>query len=322
MAKTIGTAAGPSPAAEIAETGVAYLDGQYLALAEARISIAAHVVNYGTGIFEGIRAYWNAAHEQLYLFRCREHFERMARSGRLLRIALPGSPDELVAITRELLRRNRFQTDVYVRPLAYKSGRVMKVALAGIRDGFALYAFPVGAYLPVDGLKAAVSSWRRIADNAIPARGKLTGAYLNTSLAVDEANVRGADEAIFLTDDGQVSEGGGANLFIVRAGELVATPVTADILEGVTRDCVLTLAREAGLSVVERPIDRTELYVADEVLFTGTGAQIAPCVSIDGRAVGSGKVGPVARTLAERYFAVARGDEAAHPEWRTAVYEG
>jgi len=316
-----GTAAGPSPHAEISEQGVAYLDGEFVPFADAKISIAAHVINYGTGVFEGIRAYWNPAQEQLYLFRCREHFERMTRSARLLRVQLPGSPDELVETTRELLRRNAFRTDVYVRPLAYKAGRVMKVALDGIRDGFALYTFPVGGYLPTDGLKAAVSSWRRVSDNAVPARGKLTGAYINTSLAVDEVAGRGADEAIFLTDDGHVSEGGGANLFIVRDGWLITTPVTADILEGVTRDCLMTLSREQGLRVAERNIDRTELYVADELFFSGTGAQVAPCVSVDGRPIGTGRIGPVSRMLAERYFAIARGDDTAHPEWRAAVYQ-
>lgn len=320
MATTAKTATGPSSAAEIAESGWAYLDGAFVPFAEAKVSVAAHALNYGTGVFEGIRAYWNDAHGELYLFRCREHYERMSRSCRILRIALP-APDQLVAITRELLRRNAFRTDAYVRPLAFKGGRVMKVALAGIRDSFALYAFPVGAYLPVDGLKAATVSWRRVQDNAIPARGKLTGAYINTALAVDEANQLGADEAIFLTEDGHVSEGGGANLFIVRDGQLITTPVTADILEGVTRDCVMTLAeRELGLGVVERAVDRTELYVAAEAFFTGTGAQIAPCVLIDGRPVGDGTIGPVARSLAERYFAAARGDTSEYAEWRTPVY--
>lgn len=322
MAKTMstGAATGPSPAAELAEGGWAYLDGEFVPLAEAKISIAAHVVNYGTGVFEGIRAYWNAAAEQLYVFRSREHFERMTRSGHLLRIALPATPEELVETTRELLRRNGFRADVYVRPLAYKAGRVMKVALAGIRDGFALYAFPVGGYLPVDGLKAAVTSWRRISDNAIPARGKVTGAYVNTALAVDEVNLRDAEEAIFLTADGHVSEGGGANLFIVRDGTLVTTPVTADILEGITRDCFMTLAGEMGLRVVEREIDRTELYLASEVFFSGTGAQLAPCVAIDGRRIGDGRIGSVSKALGERYIAIARGDDPAYPEWRTAVY--
>lgn len=321
MATTVTKgAAGPSPAAEIAEKGWAYFDGAFVPFAEAKVSLAAHVVNYGSGIFEGIRAYWNAVREELYLFRVREHYERMASSCRLLRIALPASPQALVEITRELLRRNELRTDAYVRPLAFKAGRVMKVALEGIRDGFGIYAFPVGGYLSVDGLKAAVVSWRRVADNAIPARGKLTGAYLNTSLAVDEANLRGAEEAIFLSDDGHVAEGGGANLFLVRNGQLITPPVTADLLEGITRDALLVIARELGMTVVERPVDRTELYVADEVFFSGTGAQVAPCVSIDGRSVGDGKIGPIARELSERYIAIARGDDARYPEWRAAVY--
>ncbi len=320
MATTMKSASGPSPAAEIGEQGWAYHDGAFVPLADAKVSIAAHVLNYGTGVFEGIRAYWNAAREELYLFRAREHYERMSRSCRLLRIALPGDADALVGITRELLRRNGLRTDTYVRPLAYKAGRVMKVALAGIRDGFGVYAFPVGGYLSVDGLKASVTSWRRVSDNAIPARGKITGAYVNTALATDEANLHGAEESIFLTEDGHVAEGGGANLFLVRDGALVTTPVTADILEGITRECLVTLAREVGIPVVERAIDRTELYLADEVFLSGTGAQVAPVVSIDGRTVGDGKIGAVARRLGERYLAIARGDDAGHAAWRVAVY--
>jgi branched-chain amino acid aminotransferase len=322
MARTVEQAAtGPSPAAEIPESGVAYLDGEFVPFAEAKVSLAAHALNYGTGVFEGIRGYWNDAASELYLFRAHEHYVRMERSCRLLRVELPETPPGLVEVTRELLRRNAFRSDVYVRPLAFKAGRVMKVALAGIRDGLGLYAFPVGAYLPVDGVKAAIVSWRRIADNAVPARGKLSGAYINTALAVDEANLRGADEAIFLTEDGQVSEGGGANVFLVRDGQIVTTPVSADILEGITRDSIMQLARtELRLPVVERPIDRTELYVADEIFFAGTGAQLAPCIAVDGRPVGGGAVGPVAKALGALYFSVARGDDARRPEWRTSVY--
>lgn len=318
--RTTKGAAGPSPAAEIAEKGWAYLDGAFVPLADAKVSITSHVVNYGTGVFEGIRAYWNAVREELYVFRCREHYARMANSCRLLRIALPGTPQELLEITRELLRKNELRTDTYVRPLAYKAGRVMKVALEGIRDGFAIYAFPVGGYLSTEGLKAAVVSWRRVPDNAIPARGKITGAYVNTSLAVDQANLQGGEEAIFLTEDGRVAEGGGANLFMVRDGTVVTTPVTADILEGITRECVMVIARELGIPVAERDIDRTELYVADEVFFTGTGAQVAPCIWIDGRAVGEGRIGPIAKAIGERYLAIARGDDERYPEWRTPVY--
>ena len=311
---------GPSPANEIPETGTAYLDGAFVPFADAKVSIATHALQYGTGVFEGIRAYWNAAEEQLYVFRLREHFERMTRSCRIVRIGLPGDPDELSAIVVELLRRNAFESDVYIRPLAYKAARVVKVALHGLRDGFGVYAFPMGAYLSTGGLAAHTTSWRRISDEAIPARAKISGAYINTALAVDEAGEHGAEEAIFLTSAGHVSEGGGSNLYLVRDGTLVTPPVTEDILEGITRETIVALAAELGYPVVERPIDRTELFIADELFFCGTGAQVAPCVKVDGRAVGRGTVGTIATAIGDRYFAIARGDDASHPTWRTAVY--
>ena len=305
---------------EIAETGIAYLDGAFVPMAEAKVSLATHALQYGTGVFEGIRAYWNPAQEQLYVFRLREHYERMGRSVRILRVTLPADAEGLVKLTLELLRKNGFRNDVYVRPLAFKAARSVKVALRGLRDGFGIYAFPLGAYLPTGGLAARTSSWRRTADDAIPARGKLTGAYINTALAVDEAHDYEADEAIFLTADGHVSEGGGANIFMVREGVLTTPPVTADILEGVTRESILTLAKELGIPTEERVIDRTELYVADEVFFCGTGAQVAPCVEIDRRPVGDGAIGPIAKRIGDLYFAIARGDDKSHAEWRTAVY--
>jgi branched-chain amino acid aminotransferase len=305
---------------EIVETGVAYLDGKFTPLADAKVSIATHALQYGTGVFEGIRAYWNPAQEQLYVFRLREHFERMANSVKIVRIVLPGDPDALSEIALELLRKNGFKSDVYVRPLAFKAARSVKVALHGLRDGFGMYAFPLGAYLPTGGLVARTASWRRTSDDAIPARGKLTGAYINTALAVDEAHDFEADEAIFLTADGHVSEGGGANIFMVRDGTLITPPVTDDILEGITRDSILELAAELGILVQERQIDRTELYVADEVFFCGTGAQVAPCVKIDGRVVGEGAIGPIAKKIGEVYHAIAHGDDKRHAEWRTAVY--
>src|SRR2546428_5931535 len=307
---------------EIAETGIAYLDGKFTPLADAKVSIATHALQYGTGVFEGIRAYWNPAKEQLYVFRLREHFERMAGSVRIMRIALPGDPDALGEIALELLRKNGFRSDVYVRPLAFKAARSVKVALQGLRDGFGMYAFPLGAYLPTGGLAARTASWRRTSDDAIPARGKLTGAYINTALAVDEAHDFEADEAIFLTADGHVSEGGGANVFMVRDGTLITPPVTDDILEGITRDALLRLAGELGIPVRERPIDRTELFIADEVFFCGTGAQVAPCVTVDGRTVGDGAIGPISKRIGELYVAVARGDDQRHAEWRTPVYPG
>ena len=305
---------------EIAETGWAYQDGVFKKLADAHVSIATHALNYGTGVFEGIRAYWNAGQEQLYVFRLREHFDRMRGNCRLLRIELPGDSRVLAEVTLELLRRNEFRTDVYVRPLAYKAARSIKVALHDLRSGFGMFAFPIGAYLPTSGLSARTATWRRTSDDAIPARGKLTGAYINTALAVDDAHDADADEAIFLTRDGHVSEGGSANLFMVRDGLLITPSVTDDILEGITRDSIMTIAREElGLTVQERAIDRTELFIADEVFFCGTGAQVAPCVSVDGRMVGDGKIGPIARRIGDVYYAIARGDDPRHAEWRTAV---
>jgi branched-chain amino acid aminotransferase len=240
---------------------------------------------------------------------------------RLLRIELPGDSAALADVTLDLLRRNEFRTDVYIRPLAYKAARSIKVALHGMRDGFGMFAFPIGAYLPTTGLAARTSTWRRTADDSIPARGKLTGAYINTALAVDEAQDANADESIFLTRDGHVSEGGSANLFMVRDGELITPAVTDDILEGITRDVIVTIAREElGLTVTERAIDRTELFIADEVFFCGTGAQVAPCVKVDGRVVGDGTIGPIARRIGGVYYAIARGDDKRHAEWRTAVY--
>jgi len=307
--------------AEIAEEGWAFHDGEFKPLADAHVSIATHSLNYGTGIFEGIRAYWNPRDEQLYLFRLRDHFVRMASSCRILRIGLPADADGLGAIAVELLRRDQYRTDTYVRPLAYKAARTIKVALAGVRDGFAMFAFPLGAYLPLSGLTARTTSWRRISDDALPARGKITGAYVNTALATDEAYETHADEAVFLTRDGHVSEGGSSNLFMVRDGELITPPGSDDILEGITRDSLITIAREdLGLRVTERSIDRTELYIADELFFSGTGAQVAPCVTVDGRRIGDGAIGPISRSLADLYTAIARGDDARRAEWRTAVY--
>jgi branched-chain amino acid aminotransferase len=311
--------AGPSPANEIPEAGTAYLDGAFVPFADAKVSIATHALQYGTGVFEGIRAYWNPSHERLYVFRLREHFERMTRSCRIVRIDLPGDAAELSEIVLELLRRNAFRSDVYIRPLAYKAARIVKVALHGLRDGFGIYAFPMGGYLSTGGLAAHTSSWRRISDEAIPARAKVSGAYINTALAVDEAGEHGAEEAIFLTAGGHVSEGGGSNLIMVRDGALITPPVTDDILEGLTRQTVAELARELGYAFIERSIDRTELFVCEELFFCGTGAQVAPCVKVDGRQVGDGAIGPIARAIGERYFAIARGDDASHPEWRTAV---
>ncbi len=299
----------------------AYLQGQFVLQEEAKISIQTHAFMYGTACFEGIRAYWNADDEQLYVFRLTEHYERLKNSCKILRIQLPHSVEDLNRISLELLRKNEERQDVYLRPIAYKSGHQIGPILVGVPDDFLLFAIPMGQYLDVSkGLKVCVTSWTHISDNMIPMRAKVNGAYVNAALARTEAHDNGCDEAIFLTRDGKVSEGTAENLFIVRGGRLITSPVTADILEGITRATILELAGELGIPVVERAIDRTELYVADEAFFVGTGAQVSPIAEIDRRPVGDGRIGPVTRKLQELYFDVVRGKVPKYKHWCTPVY--
>jgi branched-chain amino acid aminotransferase len=296
-----------------------YHGGEFVKMGEIRLSPATHALNYGTGVFEGIRAYWNERRGTLQVLKLREHYERFEKSCRMLRIDLPHTVDELCELTLEILRRNAPREDTYIRPLAYKSAASVGVKLA-VEEELSIFTVPMGNYVELTGLRCCVSSWRRTPDTAIPARGKLTGSYINTALAVDEAQRAGFDDAIFLTQDGHVSEASAANIFLLRKGGLVTPPVTADILEGITRDAVMELAeKELGMPVMLRDVDRTELYAADEVFLTGTGYQIAPVVEIDGRPIGSGEMGPVAGRLQELYFEAARGDNPDYGHWTVAV---
>ena len=296
-----------------------YHGGEYVRLGDVRLSPATHALNYGTGVFEGIRAYWNEERGTLQVLKMREHYERFERSCRMLRIEPAHSVDELCDITLEILGRNSPKQDTYIRPLAYKAAESVGVNLRG-ESQLSIFTVPMGNYVELTGLKVCVSSWRRTPDTAIPARGKLTGSYINTALAVDEAQRAGYDDAIFLTQDGHVSEASAANIFLVRKGAIVTPPVTADILEGIARDCVMELAdKELGLPVAQRDVDRTELYAADEVFLSGTGFQIAPVVEVDGRPVGTGEVGPIASRLQEMYFRAARGEWEEYADWTVAV---
>ncbi|MEW6045579.1 MAG: branched-chain amino acid transaminase [Bacillota bacterium] len=301
----------------------AYFQGRVVPIEEARLSIMSHALHYGTGCFEGIRAYWNEEHRQLYVFRLREHFERMLNSCKILRITPRLSVDELVAITLDVLRRNGDREDVYVRPLFYKSEHAIGVRLHQLSDDFALFAVPFGAYIDVEKpIRCKVSSWRHVNDNAIPMRAKVCGAYVNAALAKSEVMEEGYDEAIFLTMDGHVSEGSAENLFIVRGGRLITTPVYEDILEGITRATIMQLAREQlEVAVEERPIDRTELYVADEVFLVGTGAQVSAVGEVDRRPVGTGEMGPITRAIQQLYFNVVKGRVPAYRHWLTPVYQ-
>jgi branched-chain amino acid aminotransferase len=296
-----------------------YHGSELVKMGEIRLSPATHALNYGTGVFEGIRAYWNEGRGALQVLKLREHYERFEKSCRILRIELPLTVEELCEVTLEILRRNAPREDTYIRPLAYKSAASVGVKLA-VEEELSIFTVPMGNYVELTGLRCCISSWRRTPDTAIPARGKLTGSYINTALAVDEAQRAGYDDAIFLTQDGHVSEASAANIFLLRKGGLVTPPVTADILEGITRDAVMELAeRELRMPVMLRDVDRTELYAADEVFLTGTGYQIAPVVEIDGRKVGTGEMGSVAGRLQEMYFEAARGDNPDYDHWTVAV---
>ncbi len=300
----------------------AFFRGEFVPLRDANINVMTHGFNYGTAVFEGIRAYWNADEEQLFALELLAHFERIRGSARLLMMEVRQSPEQLVEITLELLRRDGLREDVYVRPIIYKSSETIGVRLHNLDADITIFGVPFGQYIDTDsGIRAQVSTWRRTDDNAIPARGKITGAYVNGALAKSEAQLNGYDEAIVLTADGHVSEGSAENLFIVKRGVLITPPVTDNILEGITRRRLMEIgAAELGVEVVERSIDRTELYGADEVFLCGTGAQISPVIEIDRRAIGSGRPGPVTRQLSKTYFDAVRGKLPAYRDWLTPVY--
>jgi branched-chain amino acid aminotransferase len=299
-----------------------YLDGEVKRYDDARVGLMTHALQYGTGVFEGIRGYWSPEHEQLFLLKLREHYRRMQNSVKVLKLKIPMSLDELCETSIELIRRNNFRQDVYIRPFAFKSSEEIGVRLHNLKDSFAIYVTPFGNYVEVDrGIRCMVSSWRRIDDNAAPARAKITGIYVNSALAKTEAMENGFDEAIMLTNDGHVSEGSAENIFLLRDGKVYTPPTSDNILEGLTRLAVMELlSKELGLEVVERCIDRSELYVADEILLCGTGAQISPVVEVDRRPVGDGQVGPVVTKLQKLYFDVVRGHSAKYRSWLTPVY--
>jgi branched-chain amino acid aminotransferase len=300
----------------------AFFRGEFVPLREANINVMTHAFNYGTAVFEGVRAYWNADDEQLYALELLPHYRRIKASAKLLMMEIPQSAEELADITVDLLRRDGLREDVYVRPIVYKSSETIGVRLHNLDADITIFGVPFGQYIDTEGgIRAQVSSWRRSDDNAIPARGKITGAYVNGALAKSEAQLNGFDEAIVLTSDGHVSEGSAENLFIVKDGVLITPPVTDNILEGITRRRLMELARdEFGTTVVERSIDRTELYNADEVFLCGTGAQISPVIEIDRRAVGNGRPGPTTRDLSRTYFDAVRGRNPAYRDWLTPVY--
>jgi branched-chain amino acid aminotransferase len=300
----------------------AFFRGEFVPLRDANINVMTHAFNYGTAVFEGIRAYWNADEEQLFGLELVPHYERIQASARLLHMQVRQSPEELAQITVELLRRDGLREDAYIRPIVYKSSETIGVRLHNLDADITIFAVPFGQYIDTEGgIRAQISTWRRTDDNAIPARGKITGAYVNGALAKSEAQMNGFDEAIVLTADGHVSEGSAENLFIVKAGILITPSVTDNILEGITRRRLIAMARDdLSIQVVERSVDRTELYAADEVFLCGTGAQISPVIEVDRRTIATGRPGPVTRQLSQQYFDAVRGRLPAYRDWLTPVY--
>ncbi|HME82476.1 MAG TPA: branched-chain amino acid transaminase [Candidatus Eremiobacteraceae bacterium] len=302
---------------------IVYRGGTLVPYAETKVGILAHGLNYGTGCFEGIRGYWNAKANQLYFFRLLEHYERLADSAKLLMMELTESPERLCARTAELARANNFRQDLYVRPLVYKSAEEIGVRLHKVSHEFTITAVPHKAYFDSSaGLRACISSWRRIDDNVAPARAKLTGVYVNSALAKTEAVSNGFDEAIMLNSEGHVAEGSAQNIFIVRNGIAITPPVSDGILEGITRRTIIDLCqRELNIEVLERSIDRSELYVADEVFLVGTAVEVAPVIEVDHRPVGRGKVGTKTAALRELYRKAVMGELPGYRHWLTPAYD-
>lgn len=309
------------PSLDLDPNLLVYFEDDFRPLAQASVNLMTHALHYGTGVFEGIRGYWSEADRELYLFRAREHYHRWRANARLLKMDIPLSAGELCDLTAELIRRNGFQCDLYVRPLAFKSRHGIGVHI-GPECSMAIAALPFGGYIDSShGLRVGVSSWRRVDDNAIPARGKICGAYVNSALAGDEARCNGFDEAIFLTERGHVCEGAASNIFLVRQGRLITPPVYDNILEGITRATVIDLATGLHLATEQRPVDRSELYVADEVFFAGTAFEIAPVVEVDRHPVGDGHIGRITRRLQDAYSALVRGRTANGAPWLIPTYK-
>jgi branched-chain amino acid aminotransferase len=303
-------------------TKYAFFEGAIVPIEDAHVSITCNTLHYGIGCFGGLRAFWNEEHDELYLFKPHDHFRRLLNSARFLLCELDYTIEQLTDITVELLRKEGWKQNVYIRPIVYKDDGVFRVQLHDSNDKLAIFSQPVGSYIKADGaLSVGFSSWRRVDDNAIPARGKVCGTYVNSALAKSEAVLNGYQEALVLNQDGHVSEASAANLFIVRDGVLITPPITDNVLEGITRKAVIQFARDDfGLEVVERSIDRSELYLADEAFFCGTGVGVAAIGEIDHRVVGNGNSWPIAERMLTQYMRVVTGREEKYRSWLTPIH--
>ncbi|MFI3301360.1 MAG: branched-chain amino acid transaminase [Candidatus Gastranaerophilales bacterium] len=299
-----------------------FMNGEYVEASKAMIPVRTHAFLYGTAVFEGIRAYWNEDEKQLYAFRVPEHYDRLKLSGKIMYMKSPYTTEEYCEITKTLLAKNNYQQDCYMRPNLYKMAQQVGPGLYDNPDGFMLISNKMGNYVDVsNGLKVCVSSWRRNGDNSIPPRAKVAGSYANAALIKTDAHNAGFDDAIVLDEAGQVTEGSAMNLFLVQNGKLVTTRTSDNILVGITRNTIIELAKDVlGLETEERAIDRTEIYISDEAFYCGTGAQVSPVVSCDGRDIGDGKIGSISKQLQDLYFDVVKGKVEKYKHWCMPVY--
>lgn len=300
----------------------AFFKGKIVPYSEAKVGVMTHTLNYGTGAFGGIRGYWNEEEQQLFVFRIGDHYKRFLSSAKLLCMDLPYSEEYLAEVTLDLLRAEGYRLDCYIRPLAYFSDEIIGVRLHDLHPDVTIFSVPFGRYVDNDeGAHVTISSWRRVEDNSIPARGKITGAYINSAFAKTDAQRSGFDEALVLSQDGHISEGSAENFFMLRNGVVVTPAITDNVLEGITRNTVITFLRdELGVDVVERPIDRSEIYLADEAFFSGTGVQITAITRVDHRPIGEGKMGPLVAELRDLFFNVVRGKVEKYRAWNSAVH--
>ena len=301
----------------------AYFRGKIVPYSEAKVGVLTHALNYGTAVFGGMRAYWNAEDEQLYVFRPLDHFKRFLNSAKLLMMEFDLTVETLTQITIDLLKTEQYRCNVYLRPLAYKADELIGVKLHGLHNELTIVAIPFGHYVTNDSnAHVTFSSWRRLDDNMIPARGKISGGYANSAFIKSDAIMAGFDEALVLNQDGHISEGSAMNVFMVRDGAVITPTVTDNILEGITRRTVIELLQqEMGIAVIERPIDRTEVYLCDEFFMTGTAAEVTAVTRVDHRPIGSGVMGPITTQLRQSFEAVTHGRNPKYRHWNTPVYK-
>ncbi|MCZ8154835.1 MAG: branched-chain amino acid transaminase [Leptospira sp.] len=300
---------------------LSYFEGKIVPSSEANISIQTHAFQYGTSVFGGIRGYYNESKGNLYIFRLRDHYQRLVNSAKIMQLNFDKTPDELVAITIDLIKQSNYKQNIYLRPIIYTSALQLSPRFHDVKTQIAIYVLKLDDYLDTqNGLTTMVSTWQRFSDNQIPTLAKASGGYVNSALAKSEAVQNGYDEAIFLDGRGFVSEGSAENIFLVRNGEIITPSIGSSILEGITRRSLIKIASDLNYKVIERDVARSELYIADEIFFSGTGVQVAWVKEVDRRRVGEGSMGSISKELQTLFFKIVRGEESNYSSWLTPIY--